>query len=162
MIENGKEDILSWVTANMLRIWFSLRKQYWVVPFIVRDTSIFPHFLRTYELYFILLFSCFWWQVVSTSWVLQKHQNYKICQDKYSTHSSQSKFREIWNANLLHIIILMRMKSSITATKMTGCRDMSYIYGQLWRYYQSNEVQMVNNWPNFIGDTKMTVFLLLS
>ena len=51
----------------------SLKRQYWVVHFITRDISIFPHCLKIYELYFLLWVSCFWWQAVGTLCGLQKH-----------------------------------------------------------------------------------------
>jgi hypothetical protein len=39
-IENEKEDILSWVTANILSIWSSLRKQHWAIPLSERSVSV--------------------------------------------------------------------------------------------------------------------------
>jgi len=132
-------------------------------PFHYQRYFYFSTLLKDLWAAFLLSFSCFWWQIVSTYWVLQKHQNYKICQVKYSTYSSQSKFIEIWNANLLHIIFPMRMKSSITATKMTGYRHVCHIsMGNSEDTISQMRFKWSIKWPSSNGDMKMTVFLLLS
>jgi hypothetical protein len=64
------------------------------------------------------------------------------------------------NGNLLHIIVLMTMMSSITAIKMTGNKDIQHqiTMGNFEDTIGHMKFKRTIKWPSNNADKKMTVF----
>ena len=135
------EDNIEWsLSLPAIFLFSTLFKDLWAV-----------FLLSKFFILFLLLFSCFWLQVLSTSWVLQK------------TLKLQNMSGQVFNI-FQPIKVQRNMKCKLTTHNCSNHNEVQYHshqndriqrhtksnnHGRLWRSYWTNEVQMVNQVAQF-------------